>query len=809
MSYRYTCFHYVFLVLIFIYFLALQPCGNVSASIIMDPKPLMRWEEMLACELVVLARYEKHEGKSLSLRVLKVLKGKEVKKGDVITVTLEHWYSIETGAIGFDTWRKNEKADGIPKLCYKKQLENPGPAVPVKIIPDVREPTIYFFPKEASPTLTVRGQVQPEVSLKGWLQALNTQAMDLTFRLAQQINPTLARDALEELYQTRDAETLQQLFDWVLNDPPPHYSSPRDILISIGDRKGDVYDPLLKLLKEEAKGNSPYRFSTMGFILAQIDGEKALRDLSQMTQNGSSSLKEIAGWSLGYIGDEKALNLAFDLLTDPHWASPAVSVVRTLFGNTLFNLSPHKLGHLREIAKPKLMAVLTSPHLAESYKKELQKCFHDILGELPSIDLVQAEKILLDSKTHQGEVVWEGHQLLGAITRVSDPKFIPLLVKILRDIPEARGYSSFRNALCHYATICPNTMKQELTKQGFNKGFDNTVLNADDVDACFFAPMGIPRSIYQLRELMMHRGAQAWIKKRQASVELIVELKRSLEYHISHSLDLPYDYLHILFQIDPNEAKPLLDQALARRHEYQAFTKSELLALEMKYGPKRLIEELLTTVHVAMEEERKRGSIPSSPEFLLLANDEKCYNEYLKILDSVKSLQRHGFDNSEYLDYAYTRLLNQLFPSHPADYFARVLQLLESESLPLRQGGEAALQESLHWNFDFASGAFASVRAEVLAQLKPVLKRLSAMSEIQMRAYVLRALGVQLADRTAQAWIPTLKEAALSFDPAVSQNALMLIEDITGEYGCYDLHYPSPTEREQALSAYLHDRGIK
>ena len=47
-----------------------------------DPQPPMGWADMLGCEQVVVARYAGHQDKTLSLKVMRVLKGSGVKVGD-------------------------------------------------------------------------------------------------------------------------------------------------------------------------------------------------------------------------------------------------------------------------------------------------------------------------------------------------------------------------------------------------------------------------------------------------------------------------------------------------------------------------------------------------------------------------------------------------------------------------------------------------------------------------------------------------------------------------------------------------------
>ena len=125
--------------------LAVLGTERVFAAIIVDPHPPLRWEQMLDCELVLLGKYRSHEGNVLVLETVRVLKGTKLPPGTDVPINLEHWYSIETGPTGWERRSKDSKPDGIPRLCYKVQLMNPGPAITDKVVPDVRETNLYFL----------------------------------------------------------------------------------------------------------------------------------------------------------------------------------------------------------------------------------------------------------------------------------------------------------------------------------------------------------------------------------------------------------------------------------------------------------------------------------------------------------------------------------------------------------------------------------------------------------------------------------------------------------------------------------------
>jgi len=296
----------------------------------------MRWDKMLAAELVVVAKYEKHEGKSLSLRVDSVLKGKNVKPGDVITVALAGKYSVEDklrlwGEVG-------PEQPGGPWLCYLKQIMNPGDLVPVNIIPDIRQPEVYFLPSETAPELSMPGQVQAAVLADGWRQAVQGKPMDLLFRLVQQVNPHLHDEAMEELAWTRDPKVLSALIGWAI-DPPPEGTwqhgacmmiPAEGILEAVGDHEGDVYGPLWKWLTDpKGRRGTDGAYERIPKILGAIAPDRAFRDFSKKVTAGKAGA-DGAIWWLGYVRTEQSLRFLLKVLKGPPpsmWATRALAIL--------------------------------------------------------------------------------------------------------------------------------------------------------------------------------------------------------------------------------------------------------------------------------------------------------------------------------------------------------------------------------------------------------------------------------------------------------------------------------------------------
>ena len=153
----------------------------------------------------------------VSLKVIDVLKG-TAQRGQLLTAKLEHLYTVEASHVGWDALVKRDMPpDGVPKLCYKQQLMNPGDLVPLPLLEDGANQRFTFFPARLHRRLKKLGQIQSVQQQLGWQQALDGRPINLLFRLTQGINTDLARDALEELGKTGDPACLDQLFAWLVN----------------------------------------------------------------------------------------------------------------------------------------------------------------------------------------------------------------------------------------------------------------------------------------------------------------------------------------------------------------------------------------------------------------------------------------------------------------------------------------------------------------------------------------------------------------------------------------------------------------
>lgn len=441
-------------------FVILHITGPLLAAPIHDPKPPLSWQELLRCETVVVAKYQNHEGNTLSLEVVHVLKGQEVQAGQVLHVSLEHWYSVETGPVGMLAGNRLDKkfwrrGDELPKLCYKQQLMNPGPLSPVQWVPDVAKPVIYFLPRAERPALERRNQVQDARWAEGWQEALEGRPMNLFFRVMQTENPELARAALQELRQTQDFATLEHLWRDFLKALVEYSRDSRrrrteqEVLAALGDRHGHLYErareqlaletplaaevasrsveehvallasaraadresafrclvavglpvppaleraakdasnpalqrpaqALIQLLKERVYHPSHVtRICQIVELMPRWNRERAWRDYDAFLRHGPKSFRGAAAYSLQYFYDERALNLAFELLKDPDLATSATLSIRGLLYLGPWIPEEHRpaVERLQKVGLPRVREFLARPGVTDFQRNVLKDCF--------------------------------------------------------------------------------------------------------------------------------------------------------------------------------------------------------------------------------------------------------------------------------------------------------------------------------------------------------------------------------------------------------------------------------------------------
>jgi hypothetical protein len=723
--------------------------GSVPAAIWLDPEAPMTWDAMLACELVVKAKYESHSGSELKLKVLEVLKG-NAEQGQVLTIKLQHLYTVETGAVGWDTMVKREDPpDAVPKLCYKQQLTNPGDLVPASLLDDAREPAIYFFSKAGEPAIKRLGQVQPAEQQQGWQQALDGRPMALLFRLTQDTNKELARDALEELGKTRDPACLDQLFAWLLSPDLRHRFATfqcSTILARLGDKSGDVYDRAARRLTTAAPCTNEYRFYPLANLMVRSDERRARTDLPSLIVNKELPLpvRNAAVVALGGIATRSAAQLVLDCFRDAELGEAATSAARQLLHMDIDYEFPKRRGlDDRNWLLDEIRKAGNDEATPTNVKKNINEWFGHMLRSTQPVDAEQLRQRLLDpqDRTYQGWADGKTADMLRQARDECDPRLIPMLVEVLDKMPQTwgnKGYG-FQDTLKRYALICPRFTGEELKKRGLPDRLG--------------AMPSYERShiISDVMEL-----ANLWPSRFRSTIH-----------------DEVNDCLRLgVFVRDGKVDESVLLQAVDRliaKHGLSGLTCQALKGLT-DAGTRATRERFFKFVGDARQ--------PRVSQFF-----------YDPRLGDISSLLHH------------------LFPDHTQDYVEQVLQLLRSNSLLERKAGVSSLAFTLQCDFDFDPEALEEERSRRLNEFEPWLNRLIGKSETEVRVILLSRAGTQLTGEPNDSWLVPLAAAASAPDsPAVPQ-ALRLIEIVVEEKRCHQFGSWPQRQRALAIHAYLRDAG--
>jgi len=864
--------------------LLLAAISPATAALIRDPKPAFTWDDMTRSELIVVGKYEKHvtleekrgtgnesdPKQTLSLRITRVLRGANMKAGDVVDVELRHWYTIETGNVGFLPSARPVVPDGVPKLCYKSQVANPGPLLPYRAVNDVREDAIYFFPNAAAPALERKGQVRIGPVDDGLQLALDGKPAPLLFRLTQLYSTSMRRDAIEELQRQPDPAIVDKLFEWLKMPPMRAVPTPASpILIGLAPSHPEFYERASRLLEAAPRNETHETLISYMKIMAAADSERAARDLAALVEQGDITRVSVAATGLIETRTDYALEAALKWAQDPEWRTNTRRVEAGL--NVLLSLL-HPPGmsanagwrdirpataRLRRLAAPRLGAILKLPFMIPgtadippdlSWLAERRRTLEWIaatIAEPPPFDLARAEQVLVHPgefthKQSQNEKkVWvegEGTLLLTALREEADLRVIPLLVTMLRSGPKVWSHGNFQEILLRHVTLFPNAFKRELARQEValaefeqeplkNYGFlERTAAMLGR--SSFADSITVPPASYL-------RSDDSWIMRHAATPQLLASVAAQIDKGIDTKQWFRVNHLYFLQRADAKLAAPLLQRALAARAGMTRRDRAMLLVVAISTGQRDLLPELLDSFKFTAEEEKKyQEKVEQSAPFwrtpnvgaldrpdalvLLWTNDPQALQAYLKMLDIMPKVQSRTQLNSldDYWDWSgfdtspsYLEGVKRLYPQHNSEYFPRVLALLKSADYLDRQAGQKLLQYALEWNLGFQANDFANVRAERLRTIEPLLLEFATMSELQIRVRLLRELGVVL-PQEPKAHLEAVVKAAGDFDTAISRNALQLLEAATGETGLVELETLPALVKVRAIASFLADRGL-
>jgi hypothetical protein len=154
-----------------------------------------------------------------------------------------------------------------------------------------------------------------------------------------------------------------------------------------------------------------------------------------------------------------------------------------------------------------------------------------------------------------------------------------------------------------------------------------------------------------------------------------------------------------------------------------------------------------------------------------------------------------------------------LLRANPRAFARRVADLLASRDPTERRVAAVTLRRELAW--EPASYGWESL---VAARREPLVARAGAMlarvaegtDEVSVRAIALRSLGAKLDGPPGREWAAPLRTAAADDDPAVAENAVLLLGLLLAETDvAAEVLSLRPADRPQVVGAWLDDRGFR
>jgi hypothetical protein len=327
--------------------------------------PALPWKELLDCELVVKARYRSHRGSALALEIVEVLRGKAGKPGEVLNVKLSGAGVVKLSPRWGGAEREGRKAQ-VPSILFVNEQGMTTQEIPATY--DAEVPHIYFFPRANNLRIEKPGQIQAD-HRDGWKQALAGEPTPLSFRLLYDINSATSREAIEELFRTRNRETIADLIDaLMLPRGSPRWIETHQFaeraLATLGDNKGDVYEPVLKALTGSFGGDYDHAFE-LSRILALGDSKRALADFKALLSAPRPKVSRNGViWGMQALDTKEGLDYLLELLEagTPHTLE---SLKTMMYNEQALGVSLVRRAQVQELAAPRLQKIIKSGVLSQ------------------------------------------------------------------------------------------------------------------------------------------------------------------------------------------------------------------------------------------------------------------------------------------------------------------------------------------------------------------------------------------------------------------------------------------------------------
>jgi hypothetical protein len=346
--------------------------GDVRSQGVFAPPP---WPDLLKNELVVVGQYRSHKNGVLSLHVVEVLRGKTCKAGDVLPVKFSqkigfkfHLLDEKTGFVVDRFVAANDK-ERYPRMFFVDERDGQLDERPITY--NAGLPHTYFFAKDGQAILDRPEQLQPDWR-RGWKQVLAGKPVILSFQILYDPQSELSLKAIAELSRTRDPQAIEELVDALpeRGGVPrlfPGRTLARRVLLSLGDRNGDVYDPVRKALKPHMDTASAAHLAQ---LLPLLDSKRALTDLQRMLGPGTGVSSAAVCSALVGLDSEEGLDLMFDWMQGGDIY--AYGSLQTMMFDRVGSGRTVQRARLQDLAVPRLQKLLRNRGLpADVYSQAM------------------------------------------------------------------------------------------------------------------------------------------------------------------------------------------------------------------------------------------------------------------------------------------------------------------------------------------------------------------------------------------------------------------------------------------------------
>jgi hypothetical protein len=233
-----------------------------------------------------------------------------------------------------------------------------------------------------------RGQAQDGRFADQWAQMVAGKETDPYFRIVQDMSREVSGAALDELHRTRDARAIEKLLAWTTAvERQREYAQASEWFAVIGDQKGDVFDPLLK--RFDSDKTLPGARWQVARCMARVDAKRAGDELIKRAVDGP--FKDAAAAELRWVPTERSLTFLLDHMA----ASDRPAIMLNSLESILHSyenisigtpdMSKDELSRLRELAAPKLKALLSSDKLDQKTKDAITARFGYLWATPPAI----------------------------------------------------------------------------------------------------------------------------------------------------------------------------------------------------------------------------------------------------------------------------------------------------------------------------------------------------------------------------------------------------------------------------------------